>query len=113
MSSGARQSVYRCDGVEEAGRKAEQAPEAGASQLLSSAPCGMDGRYGARTVRAYIYRPEFELYDVEADPYESHNLADDPGHNAVLEEHIEKLRAFEARTSDPWLVEWGVAEPTA
>ena len=67
---------------------------------------GMDARYGPRTVRAYIHRPEFELYDVEADPLESRNLAGDPKHGELLARLAEKIRAFQRRTSDPWLLKW-------
>jgi N-sulfoglucosamine sulfohydrolase len=35
----------------------------------------MEARYGKRTVRGYQHRPEFELYDLERDPYEARNLA--------------------------------------
>ena len=31
---------------------------------------GMDTPYGSRTVREYIHRPEFELYDMKSDPWE-------------------------------------------
>jgi N-sulfoglucosamine sulfohydrolase len=68
---------------------------------------GLDARYGPRTVREYLHRPEWELYDLESDPHESRNLAADPAHVATLAEHKAKLRAFQQRTSDPWLVEWG------
>lgn len=67
---------------------------------------GLDARYGLRTVREYLHRPEFELYDMQADPLESRNLAASPRHAAVLREYQEKIRTFQQRTSDPWLVEW-------
>ncbi len=67
---------------------------------------GLEAQYGPRSVRRYLHRPEFELYDLEADPYEARNLADDPAMAGVLAEHKAKLQAFQARTSDPWLIEW-------
>ena len=41
---------------------------------------GMDALYGKRTVGQYLHRPEFELYDLESDPHEVHNLAHDAAH---------------------------------
>lgn len=67
---------------------------------------GMDAKYGVRTARDYIHRPQFELYDVERDPFESNNLATDPRYAGVLKGMKERLRAHQGRTSDPWLVEW-------
>ena len=37
----------------------------------------MNAAYGVPTVGEYIHRPEFELFDVVADPWESKNLAAD------------------------------------
>ena len=67
---------------------------------------GPDTMYGPRTVYRYIHRPEFELFDMRSDPYESTNLADDPAYAEVLEEYKSKLRDFQRRTSDPWLLKW-------
>ena len=67
---------------------------------------GMEARYGARTVADYIHRPAFELYDMRADPYEFENLADDPAYTDVLKAYQERLRTFQARTSDPWALKW-------
>ena len=62
--------------------------------------------YGKRTVDAYIHRPRFELYDLQTDPDEIVNLADKPEHAALLAELQGKLKAFQKRTADPWLLKW-------
>lgn len=63
-------------------------------------------RFGRRTVEALLHRPKFELYDVEADPDELVNLADDPAHAQIKAELIAKIKDFQARTRDPWLRKW-------
>jgi N-sulfoglucosamine sulfohydrolase len=63
-------------------------------------------RYGARTVEAYLHRPEFELYDLERDPQELQNLAGDVAYLDRLHAMQEKLRAFQKRTGDPWRLKW-------
>ena len=65
-----------------------------------------DTFYGKRTVDAYLHRPKFELYDLENDPDEVDNLAEDPNHATILEELKAKLDAFQKRTKDPWIVKW-------
>ncbi len=67
---------------------------------------GMDAMYGPRTVERYIHRPEFELFDIEKDPFEANNLADDPEFAGVLAAHKSKLREFQTDTQDPWLLKW-------
>ncbi|HZL89912.1 MAG TPA: sulfatase [Pirellulaceae bacterium] len=67
---------------------------------------GPDTAYGKRSVRQYIHRPQFELYDLAADPDETKNLADDPQHAKLLGELKEKLKAFQKRTEDPWILKW-------
>jgi len=65
-----------------------------------------DELYGKRTVYAYLHRARHELYDLEADPHEIENLAFDPGHQNKLEELQGKLKAWQKRTKDPWLLKW-------
>jgi N-sulfoglucosamine sulfohydrolase len=67
---------------------------------------GPDALYGKRTVKAYIHRAPFELYDLEKDPDEIHNLAGDAKHAGVLAELKGKLRDFQKRTRDPWILKW-------
>jgi N-sulfoglucosamine sulfohydrolase len=67
---------------------------------------GPDAPYGAQTVGSYMQRPEFELFDLEEDPYEGENLALDPAHAELLETMKRKLREFQQRTNDPWILKW-------
>lgn len=62
--------------------------------------------YGKRTVEAYLHRPKFELYNLENDPHEVNNLADNPMYAKVLAELKAKLKAFQKRTKDPWILKW-------
>jgi len=65
-----------------------------------------DKVYAKRPIEAYLHRPKFELYDLKNDPHEIKNLADDPKHGKVLAELKEKLKAFQKRTDDPWIIKW-------
>lgn len=62
--------------------------------------------FGPRSVQAYLKRPRFELYDLTRDPLESTNLADDPRYANVLGDLKAKLKAFQTRTGDPWILKW-------
>ncbi len=63
--------------------------------------------YGKRKVDAYLHRTKFELYDLKNDPHEIDNLANDPKHAKTLAEYKGKLKAFQKRTKDPWILKWG------
>ena len=65
-----------------------------------------DAMYGCRTVSEYIFRPQFELFDLENDPEERKNLAEEPGYASVLDDLKMELQKFGERTSDPWMVKW-------
>lgn len=67
---------------------------------------GPDALYGKRTVKNYIQRPTFELYDLQADPHEVKNLASDPKYAQLLGEMKDQLKAFQKTTSDPWIMKW-------
>jgi N-sulfoglucosamine sulfohydrolase len=47
--------------------------------------------------------PRYELYDLEVDPSEFHNLADDPAHAVVCAELAAALTAWRQETADPLL----------
>ena len=63
------------------------------------------GKMGGRTRESYLHRPEFELYDLTADPDELKNLADDPAQTKLLGELKERLKTRLRETRDPWLGE--------
>jgi N-sulfoglucosamine sulfohydrolase len=65
-----------------------------------------DKKYGSRTVEAYIHRPQWELYDLEADPQEVVNLAGKPEHKETLDALRAKLKDFQQKTKDPWVVKY-------
>ncbi len=45
-------------------------------------------------------KPREEFYDLETDPFEVHNLADDPAHAKALKEHRRKLDEWVKATKD-------------
>ena len=67
---------------------------------------GPDAPYGRKTVKQYIKRPKFELYNVATDPYESKNLATDPAFADVLEKYNTLLKAKQKELDDPWVMKW-------
>jgi N-sulfoglucosamine sulfohydrolase len=67
---------------------------------------GPSAPYGKKTVREYIHRPQFELFDISADPNEAVNLATDAKYAKVLEEYKAKLKKFQEDTQDPWVLKW-------
>ena len=48
----------------------------------------------------FTYPPEWELYDLEADPQELHNVYDDPGYGAVREEMAAAMWREQERLQD-------------
>lgn len=67
---------------------------------------GNDFVYGKRTVNAYEHHAQFELFDLEKDPDELHNLAADAAHQETLLSLQQKLKQFQKRTDDPWIIKW-------
>jgi N-sulfoglucosamine sulfohydrolase len=67
---------------------------------------GPSALYGQRTIKTYTNRPPFELYDLENDPHERHNLADDVKHRDLLAALQLKLKDSQRRTDDPWVLKW-------
>ncbi|GJM27471.1 MAG: heparan N-sulfatase [Cyclobacteriaceae bacterium] len=67
---------------------------------------GMDAPYGKRTVGEYIQRPQFELYDVANDPHEENNLALNPLNMELLATYQAKIKSFQEKTGDRWVLKW-------
>ena len=63
-------------------------------------------QFGSRSIDRYIHRPRFELYDLERDPDESIDLAEDPMYAEMVTEFSEKIMRFQESTNDPWLHKW-------
>lgn len=61
---------------------------------------------GSRDLESYLQRPQLELYDLEADPLELRNLADDPAQASRVAEMVALVQDFQRRTRDPWLHKW-------
>jgi arylsulfatase A-like enzyme len=63
-------------------------------------------------------KPEFELFDLKADPYEMKNLAEDPAYATVKEELLAELNRWREETDDPGVSEefrqggWPATYPT-
>ncbi len=63
-------------------------------------------------------KPEFELFDLQTDPHEIHNLADDPAFGKIKADLLEKLNAWRKSINDPGVTEafrrggWPATYPT-
>ena len=66
----------------------------------------MSAPYGQKTVRDYIHRPEFEFFQIEQDPYESKNLADNSNYSSLLKSYKDKLKSAQSMFNDPWILKW-------
>jgi N-sulfoglucosamine sulfohydrolase len=62
-----------------------------------------DGTDVRRAFDTFADPPEFELYDLQTDPWEFHNLADDPAHAERLAELKQALSDWRRGTADPLL----------
>ncbi|KAJ3517918.1 hypothetical protein NM208_g14636 [Fusarium decemcellulare] len=63
---------------------------------------------GPRKLKDYICRPPEELYDLESDPQEVHDLAGRPEYGDTLKSMRHALEEWQKETGDLWRVEgWG------
>ena len=62
--------------------------------------------FGPKTVKNFLFRPEFELYDLSKDADELNNLATKKEFETVLETMKTKMKNFQTKTKDPWAIMW-------
>lgn len=67
---------------------------------------GMTARYGEKSVGDYIFRPEFELYDIANDPNETENLAFKSEHVETLRKYQSLIKTMQKELEDPWIMKW-------
>ena len=65
-----------------------------------------DKTIGKRNLATYVNRPREELYDLEKDPNELKNVAGDEAYAKVLTELRDKVKEWQEKTKDPWLVKY-------
>jgi N-sulfoglucosamine sulfohydrolase len=52
---------------------------------------------------SYVHPPEFELYDLENDPYEFTNMAENPKYQEVRDRLFQAMQEFRKEINDPFL----------
>jgi N-sulfoglucosamine sulfohydrolase len=65
-----------------------------------------DKAIGKRSLDAYLNRPREELYDLVKGPDELKNVAGDPAYADVLNDLRKRLKGWQKKTNDPWLVKY-------
>lgn len=66
-------------------------------------------KIGQRNLKDYFFRGPEELFDLQKDPLEVKNLAQDPDYAPILEKLRFDLEEWQKRTEDPWLYRDGVS----
>lgn len=55
-----------------------------------------------KSLNSYYYRDQYELFDLQNDPEELQNVADDPSYEQVLQELSIQLLTWQKATNDTW-----------
>lgn len=64
-----------------------------------------------KSLEEYYYRDQWELYDLEQDPHELHNVAHEISRQDIIVDLMEKLNRWQNETNDPWIcAQQGVLE---
>ncbi len=64
---------------------------------------------GQRSLEAYLFRGPEELYDLQGDPHEVENVADDGKYADVIRQLRASLERWQYETKDAWLFKDGVS----
>jgi len=91
--------------------KSEKGPDSAFFQIFGPFHAGgvKAGWRGVRTQRYMYARYEsapWVLYDVQKDPYELNNLADDPKAANIRQQMEKRLAAWMKKTGDSWKNDW-------
>ncbi|MFM7130976.1 MAG: sulfatase [bacterium] len=64
--------------------------------------------YGPRKTEQLQFRPEWEFYDLQADPNEAKNLIGEqnPAIQQIVDEFKSAMKKMQSTTKDPWLSKW-------
>ena len=65
-----------------------------------------DKTLGQRSLADFLHRPREELYDIEKDPHEAKNLAGNVKYAETLADLRKRLRDWQEKTKDPWVVKY-------
>ena len=84
----------------------------GCAAWAASQKSEYDGTDVRRAYDTYRRPPSLELYDLEQDPHEFHNLAEVPEYKGTLQRLKARLDAWRAATDDPLLAPEALAELT-
>ena len=76
------------------------------STWQSSLAKGPNTKYGMMTVDEYVNRPTWQLYDLSKIAYEDENLAENPKYAKILQELKDKMKEFQKKMNDPWIMKW-------
>ncbi len=77
-----------------------------ASSTWQSIHRNAEPHFGKRPVKDYLFRAEFELYDLDRDANELNNLAGASKYSSQIAKLKNKLKAIQLKTKDPWQIIW-------
>jgi N-sulfoglucosamine sulfohydrolase len=82
-----------------------------ASATWQSVLKSKDPMMGQRSVKGFLNRPREELYDLQNDPNELRNLANETEHAETLADLRRRLRTWQQETNDPWNILYRNEDP--
>lgn len=77
-----------------------------ASKTWQSLLAGNFETLGNKPITEFLNRPKYELYDLEKDPHETINLANEKSYSEILNGLLRKIKDFQTTTNDPWIYKW-------